>query len=577
MNRKKDTNLSEDFGVNLSDQAHTFKEEFFRTSEIQEVIELVQTGNNVLLVGKSGCGIDYILKGVVKKISSQMGRSEHSFFQMSINDFLVNTRYTGELETRLKNIVEYFNSQNDNKSVICFPEIHLSLSAGASLTDPHGDLASRLSFILSQKQMQIIGSVTPNFLKIMKRNNQSFINHFVVIHVSQFQEDKMALVLKDYIRINNDDLSKKFSAHNLKRIVKVSERVFQLRAQPGAAIDLLNNILSRFGPKKENKFEKAFSSALTNITAIREDFFNEEKMISLDDIKEDLKKYFVGQNQAVEQMASVLIRIKANLTPQYKPAGVMFFVGPTGVGKTELAKCLALYLLGDKKSLKIYDMSEYSHHDSIFSLIGHPEDALVQASKPRGRLVNDAITEPYSIFLLDEIEKSHEKVLYLLLQVLGEGRLKDAPGDSASFLNSIIIMTSNTGFSVPGKKISNKELIAALEERFPPEFVNRIENIVVFDYLSEEEKVGIAKKELLLSFKREGILEKELQCAFEDDLVNLIVKKGFNEKYNARGIQRSIEELVIFPLANKIASKSLRKKKINISVAKGKVVFNIYG
>lgn len=574
MKSKKQGIVSEEFGISMSDQIHEFKEQSFRTTEIQEVLANIETGNNVLLVGKSGCGIDYIVRGLIKELAGKIAGTNYSIFQMTINDFLIDTRFTGELETRLKKIIEYFNKQQ-KKSVIYFPEIYLSLSAGASLTDPHGSLASRLSFALSQRQLQIIGNTTPNYLKVMKRNNQAFTNNFVTIDVSNMSVETTVLILKDYIRIKSGDVVKFFSDSNLVRVIKDSEKLYPLRAQPGAAIDLLNNILSKFGQQKETEFEEAFSSAISNITGFREDFFNEKKTISLDDIRNEIKTIFIGQEKAVEKAASVFIRIKANLTPQYKPSGVMLFVGPTGVGKTELAKCMAYYLLGDKKKLKIYDMSEYSHQDSIFSLISHPEDSLLQVVEPRGKLVNDAVTEPFSVFLFDEFEKCHEKVLYLFLQIIGEGRLKDALGATVSFLNSIIIMTSNIGFSSPGQKPEEEDVVSELERHFPPEFINRIENIVYFDYLNKEEKYGIAEKELKEALSREGILEKEIQCYYDKDLINFIVKEGFSEKYNARGIQRAIEELVIFPLANCIASQSIRKKTISMSVSKRKVNFKI--
>lgn len=571
---KKKEIASEEFGINLSDQIHEFKEEFFRTTEIQSVLANIETGNNVLLVGKSGCGIDCIIKGAIKELAKQIAGANYSIFEMTINDFLIDTRYTGELETRLKIIIEYFRKQQ-KKSVIYFPEIHLSLSAGASLTDPHGSLASRLSFALSQKQLQIIGSTTPSYLKVMRRNNQAFENNFVTIDVSNMPIEKSMLILRDYIRIKNEAVNDSFSDSDLLRMIKDSEKLFPLKAQPGAAIELLNHILSKFSQQAGTVFEEAFSSTVSNITGFREDFFNEKKAISLDDIKNEIKTIFVGQEKAVEKAASVFIRIKANLTPQYKPSGVMLFVGPTGVGKTELAKCMAYYLLGDKKKLKIYDMSEYSHQDSIFSLISHPEDSLLQVVEPRGKLVNDAITEPFSIFLFDEFEKCHEKVIYLFLQIIGEGRLKDALGTTVSFLNSIIIMTSNIGFSSTGQKPKEEDVISELERHFPPEFINRIENIVYFDYLQEDEKLGIAKKELNEALSREGISEREIECLYRDDLIKFIVKKGFSEKYNARGIQRAIEELVILPLANCIASQSIRKKTISMSVKNGKVNFKI--
>lgn len=571
--KKKIQDSTEEFGINLSDQAHTYKEKFFRNQEIKEVISHIETGNNILLVGKKGCGIDTIIKGIVKDLSSQ-ANSDLNIFQMTINDFLINTRYTGELETRLKKIVDYFKNK-DRKSIIYFPEIHLSLGAGASVTDPHGDIASRLPFFLSQKEIQIIGSTTPSYLKILKRRSHTLLNNFVILEMKDMPEESTIEILKDYIRITKNEFMDSFNDLNLKRIIRKSEKMFALKSQPGAAINLLQNMLSNMNSSDKRDFEEAFSYTLSTITGIREDFFDNKRKFSVQDIIHELRCDFFGQEHAVRKVASILIRMKANLSPDYRPSGVMFFVGPTGVGKTELAKCVARYLLGDKRKLKIYDMSEYSHHESIFSLIGHPNDTIFQTLQSRGKFVDDALTEPYSIFLLDEIEKCHEKVIYLLLQVTGEGRLKDSTGDSASFLNSIIIMTSNVGFSKPGKMQTDDAVISELERTFPPEFINRIEHIVTFGCLSDRDKEDIAKKELDEALKREGIKEKSLTCEYDNELIKLIAQKGYSEKYNARGIQRTIEELVIYPLSDYLSVNPVSEKTLYISVADEEVKIDV--
>lgn len=334
---------------------------------------------------------------------------------------------------------------------------------------------------------------------------------------------------------------------------------------------------------KEEITEEDIASVVSRWTGIPVEKMLEEEMKKLSKMEDELRLRVVGQDVAIKKIADVVRRSRVGISDPNKPIGSFIFLGPTGVGKTELTKALASFMFNDEKALIRVDMSEYTERHSVSKLIGSPPGYV--GYEESGNLTESIRHRPYSVILFDEIEKAHPEIFNILLQVLDEGRLTDAKGRVVNFKNSIIILTSNIGgefidkmesigFTNNSKKDEYKEtkskVLDSLKNHFRPEFLNRLDEIIVFDILTKEvirKIVDIKIREI-----KERIKNKGFNLNLSPESLDLLAQEGYNPHYGARPLARLIQEKILNPIAMKIISKSIKKGgTINVSVKKGEV------
>jgi len=346
--------------------------------------------------------------------------------------------------------------------------------------------------------------------------------------------------------------------------------------------------------KKKKKFirdkvtAEDIASVVSKWTGIPVTKILEDESIKLANIEEILSKKVIGQREAIRAVADALRRARAGLAEPSRPWGSFMFLGPTGVGKTELARVLAEFMFNDRNAIIRFDMTEYMERHSVSRLIGSPPGYV--GHEEGGQLTEAVRHRPYSLVLFDEIEKAHPEIFNILLQILDEGRLTDSKGRTVNFKNTIIIMTSNIGSSFWRKKGSlgfeigkdqDKEeakeykmkVLAALKDKFKPEFINRLDEIIVFNPLSKEDTQRIV--ELQIAEIKKRLAEKGIKIELTPEAKKYLVEKGFSKEFGARPLKRLIERVILNPFADKIISgKVKRGEKIKIKVSNGKIAFS---
>jgi ATP-dependent Clp protease ATP-binding subunit ClpC len=432
----------------------------------------------------------------------------------------------------------------------------------------------------------------------MLKSNPSFTNRFVVIEIPQTNK-KETLEIFEGIK---DKLENKYSLtiekDAINEIIDLSDRFLKWRFFPGKAFEVFKEIIAirksllqgTLGKDKESSKELSEISSekitkndvflyLKHKTGLPASIVHPSATLRKKEVTDYFKARVLGQDDAIEALVYTILNFKSEINDDNKPLGVFLFVGPTGVGKTKLARTLAQYLFGSEDRLLRYDMSEYSVPQSVNRLIG-----VHGYNWERGKLIEDIVANPFSVILLDEIEKAHPNIYNLLLQVFGEGRLTDSCETTVNFQNSIIIMTSNLGSHLYFKKkigITNfesdeglfkkQDVVKFVENFFSPEFFNRLTDIICFNQLSKEIMRKIAKMNLEELLSRDGIKKRNLKIKYSDDILDFLVEKGYNEKYGARPMKRAIEKFVGNKISEAIASQEIKLgEEVSISIDSSK-------
>ncbi len=636
------------FAKNLNDYAKEGRIDpvIGRDKEIERVIQILmrRTKNNPILTGEPGVGKTAIIEGLAQKIVKNEVPAimkNKTILSLDLASMLAGTKYRGDFEERLKKLFEEIEDRDD--VIIFIDEFHMVLGAGAA--EGSMDAANILKPILAKGDIQIIGATTTEEYRKHVEKDSALARRLQPIQVEE-PSVKDAIKIMEGLKDKYQDHHKvKITEEAIKVAVELTDRYISDRYLPDKAIDVIDEACSK--ERIENYQEDEEKSVLDELETLKmekdqaikdQDFekaaklrdeinkakfdIEEEKeepkevktdlSVGYDEIAKivsdwskvpitkltqdekeryrdldiDLKDTVIGQDKAIESVAHAIKRARVGLKDPNKPIGSFIFVGPTGVGKTYLAKSLAENLFGDPEALIRMDMSEYMEKFSVSRLVGSPPGYV--GYDEGGQLTEQVRNHPYSVILFDEIEKAHPDVFNILLQILDDGRLTDGQGRTVDFKNTIIIMTSNVGVSSLNQKAvigfetgneeekdkeRNKEIIEkAVKEAFAPEFINRLDEVIMFNSLSEDDIEEITR--LMLEKTKERLEKIGIEINYNKRVVKLLAEEGFNKEYGARPLERHITKLIDNNLAEEILDGKLSKDMIiNLTVKEGKINF----
>lgn len=613
-----------EFGRNLNELAAAGKIDpvIGRENEIERVIQILcrRTKNNPVLIGEAGVGKTSVAEGLAQRIVDgkvpELLRSK-TVFSLEIGYLVAGAKYRGDFEERLKDILETIK---ENKDIILFiDELHTIIGAGAG--EGGTDAANIIKPALARGELQVVGATTLSeyrkhiekdaalerrfqpvvvaapdadaALSILKGLREKY-EEFHKLHVTDAALEAAVKLSNRYITDRNlpdkaidlmDEACAKVKLQNYKLSIPVQEKereLAQVRKEKASAISRQQYELAAQLRDKEAILEMGLTYEKSNydraigkqpevteedIAAVISQWLNiplqkltqteSERLLHMED---DLHKRVIGQSEAVEAVSKAIRRARAGFKDKNRPVGSFLFLGPTGVGKTELAKALAENMFGDERALIRFDMSEYMEKHTASRLVGAPPGYV--GYEEGGQLTDAVRRRPYSIILLDEIEKAHPDVFNLLLQIMEDGRLTDGQGRTTDFRNCVIIMTSNAGARMLADtkplgftlgeaqedKDRKNKVLAEIKNVFRPEFLNRIDEITVFDSLHYDELVEIIKN--MLRDLRAKLAENGLTLEVSREARELLVKEGSDTRYGARPLRRAVRKMLEDPVSD---------------------------
>ena len=579
-NSKTDSN---EFLINLNNLAIDNKIEKLigRENEIARMIQILarRTKNNPLLVGESGVGKTAIAEGVALQIiSKQVPEILHNsiVYALDIAALIAGTKYRGDFEKRLKSVLNFLD--NDDKSILFIDEIHTIIGAG-SASGGSMDVSNLLKPALAKGTIRCIGSTTFQEFRGIFNQNQALSRRFQKIDVTEPSFDECVEILNG-IKPNYEDYHNvKFSDESIKSAVELSSKYINDKFLPDKAIDVIDETGAslNIARKNDNKItvkQKDIEETISKITKIPEQSITTTDKKNLKNIEQDLKRVIFGQDIAVETLSSAIKLSRVGLRDDNKTIGSFLFTGPTGVGKTEISKQLA-NVLGVE--LIRFDMSEYMERHTVSRLIGAPPGYV---GFDQGGLLTEAVVkQPYSVVLLDEIEKAHPDIFNILLQVMDAGVLTDNNGRKADFRNVILIMTTNVGAEMLSKRnigfsdqSNESDAMNSLNKLFSPEFRNRLDEIIQFCYLNKEIILSVVDKFLI---RLQAQLDKRnVELEISKAVINWIAENGYDKDMGARPMERFIASNIKKPLVDKLLFGDLKAGGlIKIDMVNGSLKF----
>lgn len=527
-----------------------------RDSIVEEVRrQLDHEGTGILLVGPSGAGKTAIVHEVVRRMADEVAsiRDRRDVWQVDGNRIIAGMSVVGAWERRVQNMVRELEARQDILYVDDLPSLVYTGRSAHSDTN----VAGFLEPILARGELRIIGECTPERLLAVRDEAPGFFSRFRIITVDGMDERDALLVLVSTARALAEHANVSFDPDALETILALTRRFEAGRHNPGKAVSLLLRLVRDHKRVERDelgrrRFTRKHVVDLYGREAGLPSFVLwEEEARPFSEIERFFTERIVAQPNAVEAATDVVALLEQGLNDPERPLATFLFVGPTGVGKTETAKALAAFLFGAKERLIRFDMSEFMTPHTVGRLIG-------DRFHPDGELTRRVEQQPFSVVLLDEIEKAHPSIFDALLQVLGEGRLTNAAGRTVDFKSTIIVMTSNLGVREAGKRLGfdartdqkfARHYRDAAERHFAPEFFNRIDRIVPFGYLGRDAIVPLVERMLGQMLSRRGLLRSNVVVDVEPRLVDLLVDRGFDERYGARSVRRILEHELAVPLA----------------------------
>ncbi len=627
------------YGTNLTNKAKNNQLDIVigRDKEIQRVIQILnrRSKNNPCLIGEPGVGKTAIAQGLAIKIANQNVPAKllnKEVYLLDMTSVIAGTQFRGQFESRMKGIID--ECKEYGNIILVIDEIHNIIGAGDG--EHSMNAANILKPSLSNGEIQLIGTTTLKEYRKYIEKDSALERRFQQVLVEEPNVDDSIKILEGIKKYYEEYHKVKISTDVIRQTVEMSEKYIHDRFLPDKAIDILDEACSRINLENKDLFklevlskelekvqaEKAeldqaetdeefqkladlktqeckliedidklkkkmkprnltlqdIATVIENWTKIPVKKITEAETQKLLNLETNLHKRIIGQEEAVSAVSRAIRRNRAGLQNEKRPPSFIF-VGPTGVGKTELAKSLAYEMFGSEDSIIRVDMSEYMESHSTAKLIGAPPGYV--GYDEAGQLTEKVKRKPYSIILLDEIEKAHPDVFNILLQVLDDGKLTDSQGNTVSFANTIIIMTSNAGSNLNnnsigfGKQTVDKSKIEdSLKETFRPEFLNRVDEIIVFNSLNKEELLQIV--DLMLADTVKALKHKDISFKISDSAKQFILDKGTNIKFGARPLRRAIQRYVEDEISDMILrSEVVDGQTIDVDLKNDKLTFEV--
>ncbi|MGM0367292.1 MAG: ATP-dependent Clp protease ATP-binding subunit [Actinomycetota bacterium] len=622
-----------------------------RKKEIERLMQILsrRTKNNPILIGESGVGKTAIVEGLAQQIVSQSIPSNlenKKIFTLDLGSLVAGSRYRGDFEERLKKVLAEIKEDGD--VILFIDEVHTLVGAGAA--EGAIDAASILKPMLARGEIQTIGATTNSEYRKYVEKDKALERRFQPIYVDEPTVYETIEILKGlkkrYEEFHGIDITK----DAISSAAKLSHRYISDRYLPDKAIDLIDEASSRVrirslvtppnlkeingnikkivsekeeaigsqdferaaqlrdrekqlikdkkeyeernkrlsGTEKHVVDENEVAEVLSSWTGVPVYKLTASESAKLLNMEKELHKRVVGQDEAINTVSKAIRRTRSGLKDPKRPIGSFMFLGPSGVGKTELAKTIAQFLFDKEEALIQIDMSEYMEKHSVSKLVGSPPGYV--GYDEGGQLTEAIRRRPYSVILLDEIEKAHPDVFNILLQIFEDGHLTDSQGRRVDFKNTVIIMTSNLGareiqkntpmgFKTSDKKdLSYKEIkdkvMSELKDAFRPEFLNRVDEVIVFHKLEKEQIYNII--DLMMSRVQQQLELQGISIKLDKSAKELLLKKGYDEKMGARPMRRCIQNLIEDPISEKIISGKIKNGKvIEVSAKNDEMVFDI--
>jgi len=559
------TNLTELAGKGLLPHAHCASE------SCRTVIKMIhrEPRKSIVLLGESGVG----KSALVNELAYQLARPENGgwiILRVSPTDLMAGTKYMGEWETKVSDLLKA--ACKPRRVLVYVPNLP-DLAAMGRWSKSDANIATAMAPYLEEGKLILLGECTPAEFERGFGATPSLQRLFDKVMMPEADAPETL----DVLRGIREESGIVISDEELVRLQEVSDYFLGHLRRPGNAATLLRVVIGGHAAAGTRITFHDILTALSRSSGVPTKLLDDHVALNTEEVRAFFDKRIVGQPEAVNAMVDLVTLIKAGLTDPHKPFGVFLFVGPTGVGKTELAKALSEFIFGDVKRLLRFDMSEFSSPDGFQRLIG---------GRGENGLLTDAIRQqPFSVVLLDEIEKSHLNVFDLCLQIFDAGRLTDGRGRLIDFRRTIVILTSNIGAQGPstpvgfgsapqaGEPTVNEERTwRELSRFFRPEFLNRIDRIVHFNPLSLEVAERIARREIDLVLQRTGIARRGLKIHVDATVTALLVREGYSPNFGARPLKRTVEQKLLVPLARAIASGQSGERVMTVMVENGKIV-----
>ena len=579
---KTDTPALTKYGRDLTAQAKNGELDpvVGRQIEIDRVIQILsrRKKNNPILIGEPGVGKSAIVEGLALRIVGQEipALEGKRIISLDIASMVAGTTYRGQFEERIKTVIKELN---DHPEVILFiDEIHTLMGAGNAQGSL--DAANILKPALARGEVQCIGATTISEYRTSIEKDGALERRFQKVTVQPTTADETYTILTRLSETYGQFHHVQYTQEALRACVNLTDRYITDRQFPDKAIDAMDEVgawkgerLEVIGERREIT-EADVARVVSQMSGVPVQRVAQAEGEQLRQMANVLQQRVIGQEEAVKKIVKAIQRSRMGLRDPRKPIGTFFLLGPTGVGKTHLAQCLAEEMFGSRDAIIRFDMSEYMEKHTVSLLVGAPPGYV--AHEDGGKLTEAVRRKPYSIVLFDEIEKAHPDIFNVLLQVMDEGRLTDRQGHIVNFKNTIIILTSNVGtrqLSEFGSgigfgadslddKATERMLNKALQRTFPPEFVNRLDNIIVFHPLKDEDLAQILSQELRpLQVRLETMgYTLELTDATREEILRL----SRDRQYGARPLKRAIQTLIEDPLTDKLLAGEIENKIIKI-------------